>query len=257
MNEARAHDFRIPLSLSSFTSAVFLFVLLLSCSVRSLAADIELNSGHHPPLANDESNGFHDLVAHEAYRRIGLSIEIHRLPSARSGRNVDMGIDDGNGPRIDGYNKFFPNLIIVPEKVIDFYFVGFTNDPEINPENWAELANLNVGIVTGWKILEQKITSSQSVTKVRDTEQLFNLLKRERIDIAIIERWTGLYAAKQAGIENIHVVEPPFASKPMYFHLHKKHINLAARLANAIREMKQDGTYDRLMEETLLPLVPQ
>lgn len=257
MNQTKQNNHICAASFFSPIAALVLFFVLLAGSMSSYAVDIVMNSAHHPPLANDEGNGFHDLVAHEAYRRLELSIEIHRLPSARSGINVDRGVDDGNGPRIDGYRKFFPNLVMVPEKVIDFDFVGFTRDPNINPKSWSDLANLNVGLVTGWKILEKNITASQSMTKVRDTEQLFKLLKRDRIDIAIIERWTGLYAAKQAGIADLHVVEPPFANKPMYFHLHKKHADLAVKLAEAIREMKQDGTYDRLLEETLLPLVPQ
>ncbi len=96
-------------------------VLLLLFATQSTAApDLVLNTGHNPPLANDQHTGFHDRVAREAYKRLGMEIEIYRLPSARSGRNADMGIDDGNGPRIEGYQKYFPNLVMIPEKVIDF-----------------------------------------------------------------------------------------------------------------------------------------
>lgn len=247
--------FILPFTLIVVLSVLFVLTLITSGLLQ--AADLELNTAHNPPLANEARNGFHDRVAIEAYKRLGMEIDIQRVPSARSGINVNQGIDDGNGPRIDGYTKFFPNLLMVPEKVIDFDFVGFTRDPAINPLGWQGLADLNVGIVTGWKILEVKITESQSLTKVRDTEQLFRMLARDRVDIVIIERWTGLYAAKQAGITDLHVVEPPFATKPMYFHLHKKHTDLAEKVAAAIREIKADGTYDRLLKETLLPLVPQ
>lgn len=257
MRNSNAYSFLQHLYSLLLFITLILVVLLSSLSKPLLASDLVLNSAHYQPLANEARNGFHDQVAREAYKRLGIEIEIQRVPSARSGRNVDMGIDDGNGPRIDGYSKFYPNLVIVPEKVIDFDFVGFTLDPEINPASWEALADLNVGIVTGWKILEVNITDSQSLIKVRDTEQLFNLLARNRVDIVIIERWTGLYAASQAGIKRLHVVEPPFATKPMYFHLHKKHSDLAYKVADAIREMKIDGTYNQIVEETLLPLVPQ
>lgn len=233
-----------------------ILLVLLSVSRSFAAADLVLNTGHNPPLANDDQSGFHDLVAIEAYRRLGLNVEIYRLPSARSGRNVDMGIDDGNGPRIEGYQNYFPNLIMVPEKIIDFDFVGFTRNPKINPQSWKELEDLNIGLVTGWKLLEVNIQKSQSLVKVRNIKQLFNLLKRDRVDIVLIERWQGLHAAKQAGITDLHVVDPPFANKAMYFYLHKKHANLVNKLAEAIRDMKEDGTYDQLVKEKLLPLVP-
>lgn len=218
------------------------------------APDLILNTGHNPPLANDSQTGFHDLITHEVYKRLDMEVEIYRLPHARSGRNADLGIDDGNGPRIDGYQKYFPNLLLVPEKVIDFDFVGFTTDQNINPKNWDELEGLNVGIVTGWKILEINITKYQSLAKVRNTQQLFKLLKLGRVDIVLIERWQGLYAAKHLDIKNIHITETPFAQKAMYFHLHKKNQSLVNKVADALRKVKADGTYEKLMQQTLQPL---
>lgn len=234
-------------------SIIATFFITLSTNIVA-APDLVLNTGHNPPLANDLQTGFHDLITHEVYKRLGMEVEIYRLPSARSGRNADMGIDDGNGPRIDGYQKYFPNLLLVPEKVIDFDFVGFTTNPDINPKNWDGLEDLNVGIVTGWKILEVNIKKYQSLVKVRNTQQLFKLLKLGRVDIVLIERWQGLYAAKQLDIKQLHVIEPPFAQKAMYFHLHKKHQSLVDKVAGALREVKVDGTYDLLMQQTLQPL---
>jgi len=215
-----------------------------------------LNSGHNPPLATDDHTGFHDLITIEIYKRLGIPIEIHRLPSARSGRNANEGIDDGNGPRIAGYDKYFPNLRMVPEAVIDFDFVGFTKNPAINPHGWDGLARLNVAMVTGWKIFEINVKNSQSLTKVRNTQQLFKLLDQGRADIVLLERWQGLYAAKRQGIEHIHVVDPPFARKKMYFYLNKKHEDLIQKVANTLKAMKQDGTYERLTKDKLLPLMP-
>jgi len=235
--------------------ATIFFSLLLPTSI--FGEKLILNTGHNPPLVTDDHTGFHDLVAKEIYNRLGIPIEIHRLPSARSGRNANEGIDDGNGPRINGYNKYFPNLLMVPEEVIKFDFVGFTKNPSINPRTWDDLANLNVALVTGWKIFEINIKKYQSLTKVRSTEQLFRLLDQGRADIVFLERWQGLYAAKKQGSEKIHVVEPPFARKPMYFYLHKKHADLIPKVVATLQDMKRDGTFDRLTREKLLPLIPK
>lgn len=239
--------------------AIFNLLIALVLAAPCFATDgkLRISSGHNPPLANDDHTGFHDLVAKEAYKRIGIDIEIHRLPHARSGINANEGIDDGNGPRIDTYNKYFPNLRMIPEKVIDFDFVGFTKDPSINPQGWDELTDLNVGIVIGWKILEFNVKKYQSLTKVRNAEQLFKLLDHGRADIVLIERWQGLHAARQQGIKNIHVVEPPFARKEMFFYLHKKHEGLVQKVVKALQEIKRDGTYDQLSREKLLPLMPR
>jgi len=247
------------MKLLKYTYLVFLVSIFVLAFLPSdvVAEKLRLNSGHNPPLATDDHTGFHDLVAIEAYKKLGIEIEIHRLPSARSGRNADQGIDDGNGPRISDYEKFFPNLVKVPEKVIDFDFVGFTLDPAINPKGWDDLASYNIGMVTGWKLIEVNAKKYKTLTKVRNTEQLFKLLKNGRADVVLIERWQGLYQAKQLGLDNIHVVEPPFAQKEMFFFLNKKHQALVPKLTQALRAMKEDGTYQRLVQAKLLPLVPK
>jgi len=246
------------MALPSNLSLAMYVALMLTSVFPSLATaeKLRLNSGHNPPLTTDDHTGFHDLVTFEAYKRLGIDVEIHRLPSARSGRNADQGIDDGNGPRIREYQKYFPNLRMVPEKVIDFDFVGFTLDPSINPQGWEALANYNIGIVTGWKIIEINATKYRSLTKVRNTEQLFKLLMHGSADVVLIERWQALYEARRLGIKNVHVIEPPFARKEMFFYLNKKHQPLVPKLANALREMKRDGTFERLKKEKLLSLVP-
>lgn len=234
-----------------------LAIMLMILPNVAVGEKLVLNTGHNPPLATDDHTGFHDLIAKEVYKRLGIEIEIHRLPSARSGRNANEGIDDGNGPRIQGYDKYFPNLRMVPEKVIDFDFVGFTKNPSINPQSWDDLASLNVAIVTGWKIFEINVKKYQSLTKVRNTKQLFNLLDLGRADIVLLERWQGLYAAREQGITKLHVVDPPFARKEMFFYLNKKHENLIPKVAKALQKMKQDGTYDRITRDKLLPLMPK
>ena len=240
-------------ALRNFMVIVCLVALLPS----SLNAQehLSINTGHNPPLATDDNDGFHDLVAIEAYRRAGITIEIHRLPSARSSVNANTGIDDGNGPRIDGYDKFFPNLRQIPEKIIDFEFVGFTkkNIPEV--KNWDSLKPYNVGIITGWKILETNIRDVRSLTKAKNTEQLFQLLANDRVDVVFLERWQGLFTIRALGLEDIRVMEPPFATRPMFFYLNKKYEHLIPRVTDALREMKQDGTYDALYKEHLDPLL--
>jgi len=39
----------------------------------------------------------------------------------------------------------------------------------------------------------------------------------------------------------------------MFIYLHKRHVNLAPRLADALRAMKRDGFYRRVYNEKLKP----
>ena len=84
---------------------------------------------------------------------------------------------------------------------------------------------------------------------------MFAMLDKGRVDVVLYERWQGLQRAKETGIK-VKVHEPPLASVDMYMYVHKKHAHLAPRLAEALREMKADGTYQKIFDRTLTPLLP-
>ena len=50
------------------------------------------------------------------------------------------------------------------------------------------------------------------------------------------------------------VHEPPLASVDMYMYMHKEHAHLVPKLAQALKDMKADGTYRKIFDEILTPL---
>ena len=55
------------------------------------------------------------------------------------------------------------------------------------------------------------------------------------------------------GLQSIRVLEPPLATKEMFLYLNRKHLALIPKMAEQLRIMKQDGSYDRIRQETLGP----
>ena len=72
-------------------------------------------------------------------------------------------------------------------------------------------------------------------------------------DIVLAERWQGLWAAKQLGLK-VRMLQPPFKVSAMYMYLNKRHAALVPKVAKALVAMKQDGTFQRIIAETLKPL---
>ena len=99
---------------------VFSAFLALSAALSgSAGADLFLlNSGHGPPLATDRQDGFVDVLEAAVFARLGHDVAIERVPAERSLLNVNLGIDDGNGPRIGGLSRIYPNIRQVPEPVM-------------------------------------------------------------------------------------------------------------------------------------------
>ena len=82
---------------------------------------------------------------------------------------------------------------------------------------------------------------------------MFDMLRKKRVDMILYERWQGLKRAKDTGtIVVVH--EPPLAAVDMYMYVHKEHAGLAPKLAAALKEMKTDGSYQKIFDETLTVL---
>ena len=69
--------------------------------------------------------------------------------------------------------------------------------------------------------------------------------------MVVVERWMGLALAGQVGVEGLQVHEPPLAVREMYLYLHERHAGLAPRLAEQLRAVKRDGTYETVAREVL------
>ena len=101
---------------------------------------------------------------------------------------------------------------------------------------------------SGWKILERTITGTPALLKLEDGRQLFSMLDKGRIDVAVIEKRQGLQLIHGMGLRGIETQQPAFLEGDWYIYLNKKHAALAPLLAAELRKMKQDGSYQRILD---------
>jgi polar amino acid transport system substrate-binding protein len=177
-----------------------------------------------------------------------LRAEIVFTPTERSLVDVNAGLLDAELNRIEGMERNFPNLVRVPEPNMTMHFVAFAKQP-YPIDGWKSIENLHVGIVRGWKILENNTQGFPHITLVPTETELFTMLEKGRIDIALYDKLTGYEQLSKRGFADIRHLEPPLASKDMFLYVNKKHKDLAEPVARALKEMKQDGAYDRIVRE--------
>jgi len=231
--------------------------LLLALSAT--AADrpvLVLNDTNEPPFTTVNRDGFLDIIAGEAFRRVGAELQLVKLPAERGLINANAGIEDGDMVRIAGLEKQYPNLVRVPEKLVDWEFSAFSKDASI-PSNWQAIRQRSVGHIKGWKIYELNLTGAERVTTADDPEQLFRLLELNRIDVALYEHSFGEALAKKQGLKGVRSLVPPLASREMFIYLHKRHAAYVPALANALRAIKREGMYARVCREKFSASVPQ
>lgn len=109
----------------------------------------------------------------------------------------------------------------------------------------------NVAIIRGWKILEKNIIGAKSLIKLKNQTLLFTHLDKNRSDIIVYERYRGYEIIQRLGIKGIVALEPPLVVRDMFLYLHKKHEKLIPQLSDKIKEMKKEGTFAKIVRETL------
>ncbi|MBT3703192.1 MAG: transporter substrate-binding domain-containing protein [Alphaproteobacteria bacterium] len=213
-----------------------------------------LNTSTGAPYANKEETGFQNLVVAEVFRRIGLKARVKQyVASARAMSNANANIDHGVAMRIKGLEKKFPNLVRVEERLVENDFVAYSRNLVFKSNSWQSLLPYRVAYIHGWVIFERNLMRSQEKHAVYKPEQMFDMLGKKRVDLVLYERWQGLQRAMETGLV-VKVHEPPLAAVDMYMYVHKSHAHLAPELAKALREMKADGSYQKLFDRTLTVL---
>jgi polar amino acid transport system substrate-binding protein len=234
----------------------WVFLCLFQSSANSQST-LTINTVGQPPLNTSTHDGFMDEVAREAINRIGYQLDINHLPAERGLRNANNGLIDGEMSRIKGLDNIYHNLIRVPEKIMSWEFCVFSKKPIDLQKGWASLEDKNVAFINGWKILEKNVPKSATITKTRNSQQLFTLLKRNRTDFIVYERWGGSLVLKKLQLDKVSLQRPFLASREMFIYLHKKHKALVPGLASALADMKKDGSYDRLIKKHLITLTEE
>lgn len=235
--------------LQAGTCVLAMLLYMFSAGPAQARPPMIIGTSYKVLLSTPEQDGLLDTIAKEAFFRCGIHIELPYLPAERSLLAANAGLHDGELNRVAGLEKLYPNLVRIDESMMEFRFVAFRKTGNMSISDWQSLAPYRIGIVKGWKILEENAGDLPAVTFVNSAQQLFTLLELGRIDIALYGDLLGRAQLQAMHIEDYTVLDPPLAVREMYMYLHRKHRELVPQVRDALRAMKQDGTYDRLYKE--------
>lgn len=227
-----------------------IFILIILAGPSFAGKTITINTSIKPPFSTVEKDGFFDLLVKEMGRRMGVDVELVRLPPERALVAVNRGESSGEMPRIAGLEDRYDNIVRVGEKLIDYEFVAFSRDPS-SVRKWSDLRGKRVGYLIGWKIFEMNVPRGPRITRLSKPDLLFDMLEVGRIEVALYEKYAGWHIIKQHGHGVIQQCEPPLSVKPMYLYFNKREEALVPQAVEALRSMKRDGTYQRIANETL------
>lgn len=187
------------------------------------------------------------LIYQEAFRRLGLPIEVTNFPLARRAILIEEGAIDGEVSRIFAYADAHPELVRVEEPVMDFTFAVFTAQPGLRAQKLDELpptalVEYRRGILMCESLLKKTIPPER-LSNVVTTEQALKKLLAGRsdaycdIDAYVTEALRLPDLKGTTGVRKLFDI----AVMPTYPYLYKKHVSLAPRLAAVVKQMKTEG----------------
>ena len=190
-----------------------------------------------------------DQLTIEIFKRLSIPLTLVKLDATeRAISSANEGVYDGDGLRVANIiTPIFPNLIQVPESYLTLNFVGFSKNKKITTEDWSSLAEYNVGYQIGWKIVEKNLKEAKSIATVPNGPSLFKMLNYDRVDVVIYVDMEGVGIINELDIKGITILEPPLVSSEMFLYLHKKHALLVPKIAATLKAMKQDGSYQTVL----------
>lgn len=191
-----------------------------------------------------------ERIMREAYRRLGIRLEVQAMPGERSLISANSGETDGELYRKIDIDKTYTHLLRVPTPLLSYEIVVFTKLEPFKVESWESLRPYKIGFVKGIKIIEEK-TAGMQVESVATMQQAFAKLARGRSDIVLANRLSGLAALRAHAIQGVGVLMPPVVTFFVYHYLNDKHAALLPKLSAVLKAMEHERTLQKIRDEVL------
>ncbi len=209
-----------------------------------------INSSAGTPFSNETATGPGDIILKEIFHRANVPAEVIPTSSERSLSNINHGIDDGDGFRMEGLQSLYPHIVCVPEVISEFEFCVYClAEHPIKVDGFDDLKLHQIAINRGRPGMLKMVSGARAVIEVNTQEQLFRMLDSGRVEAVLDERSQADFTLKTLDLKTIKRIDPPIASRPIYIYLNEKHASLVPALVAAIKSMKQDGFIDRTLRE--------
>lgn len=193
------------------------------------------------------------IILREAYRSLGMDLQLKYYPPERSLLHSNQGDVDGELFRLPVIENKYTNLkrVDVPLGTIDFYVV--VADTALTIQDWSDIGNKRVIILRGIKHLQLR-TEGMKVTQVSSERKAFYLLQNGRADMYI--GVNPRVSLKRAKVEDLYIKYPPIETLTKYHYLHKKNTHLIKPIKAVLEEMLHSGRLQEI-RDSVLQSIPQ
>ncbi|WP_271274415.1 substrate-binding periplasmic protein [Aliamphritea hakodatensis] len=189
-------------------------------------------------------------VIREAYKQLDIEVDADYLPASRSLMMAAKGQYDGELYRIAGISEDYPHLLQVPTPVNRVEVVAFCRSAGDHDMSLEALRNYRLGVRRGVRF-NVLLPLTETTQRVDSNRQLFNMLEKSRIDIALVARANGLQIIREMQITDITALNPPLLNLNLYHYVHVRHKALIPELNKVLQNMHLNGRIAQIREAYL------
>lgn len=243
-------------------------VLILTASLSAAEAEtktkqvVTLTSDPWPPyvlgeLGKEATGGLGVEIMHRIFARIeGVDVRFPPMPWKRALRAVKQGTMDGiavllKTPEREQYMEYTDVLLASPNLL---WYSTRRFPAGFEWERFEDFAPYNLAVVRGHSYGEEidKVIEAGflRVTEVTSAEQMFTMLARGRIDLALANAAVGFALVKKyAHVSKIIAVKKPAAEHIYYVALSKKSParQLIPAMNRIISDLKREGVIEKII----------
>ncbi|MGL1893067.1 MAG: transporter substrate-binding domain-containing protein [Spirochaetaceae bacterium] len=188
-------------------------------------------------------------VLKEAYSRIDMELTITGLPAKRSLIVSNSGVDaDGELFRISGIEKTYTNLMPIEIPLILSEWQVYSMNYDFDVKGWHSLKQYTIGVRRGIATTDNG-TEGMDTQKVNSNEQLFSMLKYNRVDVVVLSKINAVKVLRNFLDLDVKLLNKPVQVIPVYHYLHKKNRDIIPTLTAAMKQMEDEGIIKQILEK--------
>lgn len=188
----------------------------------------------------------------ESFKRLGGTVSFRGCVPSKCGKYVTNGKADGEMARALIYHGIYPELVRTKENIFTINVSAFSTAPSIELDSWDDLIGdkYKVAYIGAYYLIDKNVReriNSKNIIYVNHWVEGLNKLSMKNADIYIGVERTILneLKGKETPIHNVGVLK----TVSLYPYFNRKHKLLAEKLELILKEMKMDGTMNKLLSD--------
>lgn len=179
------------------------------------------------------------------YKEVGLVPEFVVLPFERALKSVESGDVDADLGRVVGGTAGYRNMVELQESLTEISLLAVVRkESHLTRLSLPELKGHVVGTVRGGKMAEAMAAQQAlKLVQVNTQQQLYQMLLNDRLEVAL----TTSVVLPGQDVAPLVKVLPPLSSTRAVHVLNQKWAAWAPKLDTALRAMKADGRWAKLI----------